>query len=83
VIHFTYNFLPPANLPNLSRNWLNEIDKKAKARIYVGVWAIWNFRNDVVFNRTVKQKKKVGQGYLIDTHVVLPISCEAAGTYRY
>jgi hypothetical protein len=37
-------------------NWLNEIEPIVKARIRVGVcalvWAIWNCRNDVVFNKT-------------------------------
>ena len=36
-------------------SWLNGIDRKTKARIQIGVaaflWAIWNSRNDVVFNK--------------------------------
>jgi hypothetical protein len=36
-------------------NWLNGIDKKIKARIWIGVcalmWAIWNCCNDVIFNQ--------------------------------
>jgi hypothetical protein len=36
-------------------NWLNGVDKKIKARIRIGVcalmWAIWNCRNDVIFNQ--------------------------------
>ena len=55
VVHFTFNISPPANVKNLFGNWLNSIDKKTKARIRVGVcallWAIWNCRNDVVFNK--------------------------------
>jgi hypothetical protein len=35
-------------------NWLNGIDKTVKARIRIGVcalvWAIWNCRNDIIFN---------------------------------
>jgi hypothetical protein len=58
VVHFTYNIPPPTNVNNLFGNWLNGIDKKTKVRIRVGVcalvWAIWNCRNDVVFNRNVK-----------------------------
>jgi hypothetical protein len=55
VVHFTFSISPPANIKNLFGNWLNGLDKKTKARIRVGVcallWAIWNCRNDIVFNR--------------------------------
>ena len=58
VVHFTYDIPPPANVTNMFGNWLNGIDKKTKGRIRVGVcalvWAIWNCRNDVVFNRQTK-----------------------------
>jgi hypothetical protein len=58
VVHFTFNIPPPANITNLFGNWLNGIGKKTKALIRVGVcalvWAIWNCRNDVVFNRVSK-----------------------------
>jgi hypothetical protein len=58
VVHFTYNITPPTSVSNLFGNWLNGIDRKIKARICVEVcalvWAIWNFCNDVVFNRNVK-----------------------------
>ena len=36
-------------------NWLNGVDKDTKARIRIGIcallWALWNCRNDVVFNK--------------------------------
>jgi hypothetical protein len=58
VVHFTFNIPPSTSVNNLFGNWLNEIDKQTKARIRVGfcalVWAIWNCRNDVVFNRNAK-----------------------------
>jgi hypothetical protein len=45
---------PPTNIKNMFGNWLNGIDKSAKARIRIGVcalvWAIWNCRNDIIFN---------------------------------
>ena len=54
VVHFTFSIVPPANVTNMFGNWLNGIDKKTKARIRIGVcaivWAIWNCRNDVIFN---------------------------------
>jgi hypothetical protein len=55
VVHFTFNIPPPANIKNLFGRWINGIDKKIKERIRVGVcaliWAMWNCRNDVIFNR--------------------------------
>ena len=56
VVQFTFNIIPPANVTNMFGNWLNGIDRRVKARIRVGVcaiiWAIWNCRNDLVFNKT-------------------------------
>jgi hypothetical protein len=54
VVHFTDNIPPPTNIKNIYGQWLNGIDKKMKERICVGVcaliWAMWNCRNDVIFN---------------------------------
>ena len=55
LIHFTFNISPPLNIKNMFGNWLNGIDKNTKACIRIGVaaflWAIWNCRNYVIFNR--------------------------------
>ena len=55
-MHFTFNVYPPTNIANMFGSWLNGIDKITKARIRIGVaailWAIWNCRNDIVFNKT-------------------------------
>jgi hypothetical protein len=36
------------------RNWLNGVKKQTKVQIHIGVcalvWALWNCRNDMVFN---------------------------------
>jgi hypothetical protein len=58
---------------------LNGIDKQIKAWIRVGVyalvWAIWNCRNEVVFNRFSKLIFFAGypHGCFFDSHVVLPL----------
>ena len=55
LIHFTFNILPTTSITNMFGNWLSGVDKTTKARIRIGVsafmWAIWNCRNDVVFNK--------------------------------
>ena len=55
IVFSTYNIPPPSSVTNLFGNWLNGVDAKTKARIRIGVsalcWAIWNCRNDIVFNR--------------------------------
>ena len=56
LVHFTFNIYPPHSITNMFGSWLNGIDKASKARIRIGVaailWAIWNCRNDIVFNKT-------------------------------
>jgi hypothetical protein len=51
-----FNITPPANITNLFGNWLKGVDRKDKGRIRVGaralLWAIWNVRNDFVFNKS-------------------------------
>ena len=55
TIQVSFNISPPVNLATLFSSWLDGIEPKIAARIRVGVcallWAIWNCRNDVVFNR--------------------------------
>jgi hypothetical protein len=55
VIQYTFNIPPPTNVTNMFGNWLNGVEKKDKARIRIGIcaltWAIWNCRNDVIFNK--------------------------------
>ena len=56
LLHFTFNIYPPSNIANMFGTWLNGIDRVTKAHIRIGVaailWAIWNCRNDLVFNKT-------------------------------
>jgi hypothetical protein len=54
IIHMSFNVPPPQNITNLFGNWLAGIPKKVITQIRVGVcallWAIWNMRNDIIFN---------------------------------
>ena len=55
LLHFTYNIPPPTSIANMFGYWLMGVDKKSKDRIRIGIcafiWAVWNCRNDVVFNK--------------------------------
>jgi hypothetical protein len=57
VVHFIFNMPPPTNIKNLFGNWLNNIDRKTKSRIRVGVcailWTIWCSTNDVIFSNAM------------------------------
>lgn len=52
------NITPPKNITHLFGNWLKGIDKTTLKSIRVGVcavlWAMWNVRNDFVFNKPKK-----------------------------
>jgi hypothetical protein len=51
----TFGLAPPKNVTNLFGNWLAGIDKRDVKQIRIGVcaiiWALWNARNDHVFNK--------------------------------
>jgi hypothetical protein len=56
VVHFTFNIPTPTNIKNLFENWLNGVNKQVKLRVRSHwrcalMWAIWNCRNDVIFNK--------------------------------
>jgi hypothetical protein len=58
VVHFTFNIPSPTNITNMFGSWLNGMDNKTKSCIRIGVcalvWAIWNCRNDIIFNRATR-----------------------------
>jgi hypothetical protein len=58
IIYMTFGLAQPKNVTNLFGNWLKGISKKDLIQIRVGVcamiWALWNTRNDYVFNRPEK-----------------------------
>jgi hypothetical protein len=55
----TFGLEPPKNVTNLFGNWLKGIPKEDLIQIRVGVcaiiWAIWNTRNNFIFNKPNKQ----------------------------
>jgi hypothetical protein len=58
VVNFTFNMPPPTNITNIFGNWLNGMANKTKAHIRIDVcallWAIWNYRNDIIFDRATR-----------------------------
>jgi hypothetical protein len=69
IIHMTFGLEQPKNVSNLFENWLKGIPKKDRIQIRVVVcaviWAIWNNRNDYIFN---KQKHSFMQVIPMATH---------------
>jgi len=55
-VHIAFNITPPTTIHTLFGTWLNGVETETAKHIRVGVcallWAIWNCRNDLVFNRT-------------------------------
>ena len=58
IVHMAINITPPKNITHLFGSWLKGIDKSTLKSIRVGVcavlWALWNVRNDFVFNKPKK-----------------------------
>ena len=54
IVFMALNLQPPNSIDHLFGNWLRGVDKKEKVQIRVGIcallWAIWNIRNDFIFN---------------------------------
>ena len=55
-MQIAFNITPPTSVNTLFGAWLAGIESETARHIRVGVcallWAIWNCRNDLVFNRT-------------------------------
>jgi hypothetical protein len=58
IVHISFNISPPSSISHLFGNWLQGVSKEDKVQIRVGacalLWAIWNVRNDFVFNISSK-----------------------------
>ena len=55
TIHIAFNIIPPVSIESLFGTWLAGVDHITASRIRIGIcalmWAIWNFKNDMIFNR--------------------------------
>jgi hypothetical protein len=67
-----FGLAPPKNVTNLFGNWLKGIPKNdlIQVRVWVSaiMWAIWNTRNDWVFN---KLKKFFSSGFIQPVRLVV------------
>lgn len=54
-VHIAFNITPPDSIHTLFGTSLNGVDTNSARHIRIGIcallWAIWNCRNDMVFNR--------------------------------
>ena len=55
TVQIAFNITPPSTVRSLFGTWLDGIESVTARHIHVGVcallWAIWNCRNDLAFNR--------------------------------
>ena len=55
TIHIAFSINPPVDITSLFGTWLAGVGQITAARIRIGIcpllWAIWNCRNDIIFNR--------------------------------
>jgi hypothetical protein len=55
TIHVAFNVSPPSSINTLFGPWLDGVEPSIAGHIRIGVcallWAIWNCRNDMIFNR--------------------------------
>jgi hypothetical protein len=86
IVHMSFGLAPPKNVTKFFGNWLKGISKKDLIQIRLGVCAmvlaIWNTRNDFVFNKPKKKLFPAGypHGYPLDSYVVLFPTREATGS---
>jgi hypothetical protein len=81
----TFGLSPPPNVKNVFGNWLVGTPKKYLVIIRVGVydvlWAMWNVRNDFIFNKLKNQLfASYSYGYALDPYVILS---PTSGGVRY
>uniref|UniRef100_A0A8I6WC46 Reverse transcriptase zinc-binding domain-containing protein n=1 Tax=Hordeum vulgare subsp. vulgare TaxID=112509 RepID=A0A8I6WC46_HORVV len=54
TIHIAFNVIPPTCINSMFTTWLNGVDVQLSRLIRIGIcallWAIWNTRNDIIFN---------------------------------
>ena len=88
-MHIAFNITPPNSVSTLFGTWLVGIESETARHIRVGVcallWAIWNCRNDLAFNRKTTIHFFAGciPGYSSDPYVVLTHSDGGQGVFGY
>jgi len=89
TVHIAFNITPPNNINTLFGTWLDGIEPQTARHIRVGVcallWAVWNCRNDLVFNRTINTHFVAGYlpSHCVDPYVVAAHSDGGQGAFGY
>ena len=89
TVQIAFNITPSSSVGMLFGTWLDGIEFDTARHIHVGVcallWAIWNCRNDLAFNRTTNIH--FFAGYLLshcdDPYVVATHSDGGQGAFGY
>jgi len=54
-VHIAFNIIPPVGIDALFGMWLNGVNPEIASSILIGIcallWAIWNCKNDMFFNK--------------------------------
>ena len=89
TVHIAFNISPPNSVSTLFGTWFVGIESEITRHIRVGVcallWAIWNRRNDLAFNRTTNIHFFAGYFpcHCADPYVVVPHSDGGQGAFGY
>ena len=88
TIHIAFNINPPVDIASLSVTWLAGVEQITAARIRIGIcallWAIWNCRNDMIFNRQhINFFAGYLQSYSLDSYMILTHSYGLQGAFGY
>ena len=89
TVHLAFNITPPNTINTLFGTWLDGLDSETARHIRVGVcallWAVWNYRNHLVFNRITKNSFIAGYLTCYYTHpyVVATHSDGGQGVFGY
>lgn len=88
TLHIAFNVNPPMSINTLFGTWRNRVDANIAKHIRIGIcallWAIWNTRNDLIFNgKNYQFFAGYLQSHFLNPYVVVTHSCGLPGAFGY